>query len=234
MQQELEHYNQSSFNILPSIESANADMRARGQLARAFSLLGPVFAEHNMCETWGIGLLHKHWHLEVGELPIQDVEFHEDRRQFITLPRAGAFSKPFSPSVFAVKTTLNPFLQALEFSSDLQVRGANILLTRNPQFVRDFCESILANGLEQTFGLVALRTASRPHLQLIEFNYEGRISIVRETIPSEIENKELIETSWRLSVDEVSGNCVGSCFSQCIVPASGGGHQHAHPHAHKP
>jgi hypothetical protein len=133
-----------------------------------------------------------------------------------------------------VKTTLNPFLQALEFSSDPQVREANILLTGNPQFVRDFCESILANGLGHTFGLVALRTASRPNLQLVEFNYEGRISIVRETIPSEIEDKELIETAWRLAIDEVSGNCVGSCFSQCIVPASGGSHQHAHPKAHKP
>ena len=50
MHQELEHYEQSSFNILPSIESANADMRARDQLALAFSHLGPVFAGHNMCE----------------------------------------------------------------------------------------------------------------------------------------------------------------------------------------
>jgi hypothetical protein len=53
MHLELGQYEQSSFNILPSIESASSDMRARDQLTLAFSSLGPIFAKHSMCESWG-------------------------------------------------------------------------------------------------------------------------------------------------------------------------------------
>src|SRR5437016_6234776 len=201
MHLQLEQYELSIFNSLPPIELADADMRNRKRLELAFARLGPVFAEHGMCDSWGIGLLHKHWHLEDGEVPIQHVEDHGDHREFTTLPRAGSFLKPVFASVLAVKDLLNPVLQALEFTTDLAVQRANLLLAQNPQFAHDFCRSIFANGLEDTFGLVAIRTATSPDLQLVEFNYEGRISVVRETIASAIEGRKLIQTSWRLAVD---------------------------------
>jgi hypothetical protein len=232
MREEFVTYQQSRFNDLLSIEIADQQRKSSNSLERALQLLGPIFARHEMQNTWGLSLLHNHWTVEDGELPIQDITEDQSPRVLETLPRTATFEKDFWPSIFAVSDGRT--LQPLEFTSDESVREANRILDRKPDFKKAICDTLVDNGLLHVYGLAVLRNVSDSKFQLVEFNYEGRISVLREATAVEIEGKELIQTAWKLCPDENMTACQASCFSQCIVPASGGGHTHAHPKAHKP
>lgn len=227
-------YKSSRFNRLLPIEVADRQMRSAGSLKLALDLLGPVFVQHQVHNAWGLSLLHNHWTVQDGELPIQDASRAESPREFETLPRTTVFEKTFWPSILAVSDDSACALQPLEFTCDVSASEANTELDYKPEFRKAVCDLLTRNHLSNTFGLAMLRDVSDPEFQLVEFNYEGRVSLLRETTAPEIEGKNLIQTAWRLCPDESSSRCTPSCFSQCIVPASGGGHQHAHPKAHQP
>jgi hypothetical protein len=59
-------YNWSWFNGLSAIEVADEEMHDQNKLGIALSALGPIFMRYEVCDTWGISLLHKHWPLEDG------------------------------------------------------------------------------------------------------------------------------------------------------------------------
>jgi hypothetical protein len=61
MLQDINTFNNARFNDLPSIESADAEMKRQDKLTTAFNVLGPIFLKHSMHEKWGLTLLHKHW-----------------------------------------------------------------------------------------------------------------------------------------------------------------------------
>jgi hypothetical protein len=104
------------FNSLPSIESADAEMRRQNKLDNALAVLEPIFQRHSMCENWGITLLHKHWLVETNELPITDLSKADMPREYDLRPRT-TFDKIFYPSILAVKGGSHLELEPLEFSS---------------------------------------------------------------------------------------------------------------------
>src|SRR5690242_6457305 len=86
-------YDRSLFNGLLSVEAADAEMRTHDKLNTAFSVLAPVFQKYDMCEVWGLALLHKHWPLGEHELPITTLNRIEIPREYELRPR-GYFSEP--------------------------------------------------------------------------------------------------------------------------------------------
>jgi hypothetical protein len=219
------------FNRLPDIEVASAEMKARGKLSLAFSALGPIFVRHNMCGSWGISLLHNHWMVEDGELPIQHLTRTETPAEYETRPRPASFAKTFWPSILAVKNGAESALKPVEFSTECEVEAANHLLSQNSGFVTEFCSALRQNDLANTFGLIVPKQVSSADLEFVEFN-EEKTSMLKETVSARNNPENLIETSWRFVPTEVAGKCEKSCFAQCTV--SGGRHSHSHPKAHKP
>lgn len=215
-------YDRSIFNDLPTIEAADEEMRSHERLSLALRVLAPVFLENDMCASWAISLLHKHWPLYEGELPILEEQKSTPPRELITMPRGAEFQRPFAPSVLAVVAGGEPFLRPLEYSAEAHVAEAFERLRNTPQFVRQVGTVILSHHLEQTFGLTAARHCSQSDLELIEFNYEGRVSIVKETASAETATMKIIQTSWRFVPTEKGMACVTKCLSGCNV--SGGTH----------
>ena len=119
----------------------------------------------------------------------------------------------------------------MEFSTDPATAGANHLLTE--KFLVEVHDALIENELETTFGLIATKEHSSSDYQFVEFNTEHS-SILKEVTEVEVHGKSLIQTSWSFSPGEIGNSCQASCFSQCVVPASGGAHYHQHPKAHQP
>lgn len=230
MLREISGFDHSRFNGLPDIEAADAAMKAAGLLPTALAALGPVFAKHKMFDRWGISLLHNHWLVTEGELPIQEATAVNAPREFETRPRDKSFTSSIWPSVLAVKEGSDAALEAVEFSTRWYAQEGNAALTS--EFIRDFCMTLCATGLDRVFGLIAPQPVNSTGFEFVEFNPNGRVSILRETTIGEIDRSQLIETSWRLIPDEVAGKCEASCFSKCTI--SDMGHSHEHPKAHKP
>jgi hypothetical protein len=92
------------FNELPPVVLADTEARRNGKLERALQILGPLFLEHGVCHTWGLGLLHRHWPISSDEVPVQTVENKNDR-EFVMTPRHAPFKRAFWPSVWTVRLT---------------------------------------------------------------------------------------------------------------------------------
>jgi hypothetical protein len=227
-------YDRVRFNNLPPIEEADIEMKASGRLSVALSVLGPLFARHDMCNEWGIGLLHKHWYLLEDEFPVQEMRNTTDGPEYVLSPGVVGRSARCWPSVLAVRGVGTPSLrlEPLEYSTDIRVGKANDTLASGLEFQREFCDLIRQHHLANTFGLVVARDSSRPGRELIEFNYAIRISVLREAYSSEHDSASLIQTSWRFAADAATASCKASCFVTCTV--SGGGHSKAHNKLHNP
>lgn len=227
MLQQSASYARSRFNGLPSIEEADAEMRAHNRLGVALSVLEPIFRRHEMCETWGISLLHNHWSVEDGELPITDLSKMDTPKEYELRPRA-AFPKTFHPSILAVKEGVDSLLEPLEFIADEGARHAVEQLNSKPEFVREFCEALTTHDLTSTFGLGVPRSVA-DIFELVEFTYEGRSSVSKEMTSAEVSGMKVIQTGW-MFIDAKTAKCEKSCFAKCNVP----GHTPSHSPAHKP
>jgi hypothetical protein len=220
------------FNALASIELADVRVHESGLLTEALASLGPLFVDHGVCDYWGLGLLHRHWDLNVDETPIQRVTSTVAPREYELSPANAYEAGALWPSIVAVDVA-DGSLFALEFSADPQVGVAYRVLLSRQTFGRRFAKSVAERGWDGLFGLTALRSVTQG-LALVEYNYQERISILREVATQETAGKQLMETSWRFHPVSAMGSCESSCFSRCIIPASGGSHEHDHPKAHKP
>jgi hypothetical protein len=224
-------YDANRFNDLPLIERADAIMRKTDLLNRAFDKLGAVFLAHRMERHWGIGLLHNHWDINDGEFPLQQVFSTPEGREYITLPKqVDRIGRECWPSILAVSYSSKELLTPLEYSNDHQVRGAYVELLENREFIEEFANKAIGHELDKTFGLVALRVLDASDRELVEFNYDERISIVREVTRGKFFGSSIIETAWSFCASELV--CTPSCFSKCVVPAKGGSHYHEHPKVH--
>jgi hypothetical protein len=232
MLQHASDFDRPRYNRLPCIELADAEMKSEGKLAVVLAELGPIFARHNMCDDWGISILHKHWLVNDDELPVQDIAWCEDYQEFVTCPRTTKPKKNISPSLFAVEPGRSPSLVPLEFSTDQCLSQNQRTLPANQAFITDFVGVMSTRDLFGTFGLIAVKEVSDPEHELVEFSYQNRVSVIREMKSREIDRKQLIQTSWRFMADASGLACRRECFVTCSV--SGSSHTRAHNALHNP
>ncbi len=231
---ELSQHDYVHFNGLLSIEAADEIMRKERKLELALSLLGPTFTKYEMCDSWGIGLLHNHWLLEEDEIPVQYISERNGCKEYITVPRNRNLGGSRCPSVISVSRGDKTIFRPLEFSADPQVLIANEKLAKRPEFLRVFGRQLINSELERTFGLVAFRETAAVGLTLLEFNFSGRVSIVREVDLVSHSEKSTIETAWRFSPNEAVMDCTKSCFQRCSDPGDGSHRNDGHAPVHAP
>ena len=226
-------YDVERYNFLPSIEDADEDMRRRGLLKLAEDSIAPLFFLHRMSEEWGIVLLHRHWALERNEVPIQAVLKRESPKEFEMAPTSPGDTDEFWPVVMAISSDINTPIVPLEFTKDEAAKKGFAELVGKPEFVSDLQRVMVSQNLQTTFGLIFTKNVDHNRYELVEFNSEKRVSLVRECTPLETDGLRTIQTSWRFHSVDGGTVCTGSCFSKCVIP-KGGGHYHEHPHAHQP
>jgi hypothetical protein len=223
-----EKYDWERFNRLPEVELADDHVRSNDLLSTALATFAPIFRRHGVCDTWGISLLHKHWPLLQGERPVQEVKLRGDDTEFVTRPRGIDFAKALASSILAVDA-MPLELRVVELSADPVVHQANRVLRAKPDFVEAFCRAAVEGGLAESFGLIALKRASTPDAELVEYNFAERVSVLREVVGEEPAGR-VIQTSWRFVPDEGGIDCHFRCTSKCTSSSSG--HQSGHKSNH--
>jgi len=226
-------YDFSFYNLLPSIEAADEAMRRHNKLQLAEQILAPIFAKYDMSPQWGVALLHRHWWLENGELPVQSITRKESPKEYETSPHR-INEKTAWPSLMAVGIDPRVPLIPLEFSSDEVVRKAHMELHEKAGFVLELQAEMISYHLEKTFGLVFTRDVTHNKYELVEFNSEKRASVLKESTKDELLDFDTIQTSWRFHLDGSGTTCKSSCWSRCVIPSGGGSHRHEHPKPHQP
>ncbi len=225
-------YSTARFNNLASIEAAHDEIRTDDLLDTAIQALGPIFVEHEVCDDWGLALLHKHWDLGKGEIPLQEVTRNVVPREYILNPKNVRRTSNIWPSILMLGDE-HQAIHALEFSDDPAVGRANMVLARKPEFVTRLRTIVTNAGWVNLLGLAALRSVA-DGFELVEFNYAERVSILKECRTGAQIGHSRMETSWRFHPVLAMSSCQASCFSKCVIPSSGGSHQHSHPKAHNP
>lgn len=231
---DLSSYNRFLFNWLPSIQAADAALHQHRYLDVAFAELGPIFAKYDICDTWGICLLHNHWVLKDNEFPVQHISLRGQTQEFITIPRSDLVSGSFWPSVISVSRMDTLIFHPLEYSTDQYVCAANSILAKRPSFLKEFGSRLVSTELANIFGLVALRNTTDSALELLEFNFIERISIVREVNMQDHVGENTIQTAWKFHSDSASLGCEASCFQRCSDPGDGTHRDDGHAKAHGP
>ena len=227
MLQEIATFDHARFNGLPTIEDADAEMRKHNKLAIALEVMEPIFLKHSMCDKWGLTLLHKHWAVTNGEVPVSDQSKTNAPKEYELRPRSN-FDGVLSPSILAVRHGSTSSLEPLEYCGTIESASSSADLNAKPEFVRDVCRALDANDLSRTFGIGTPRTVPEG-FELVEFTYEGRSSVMKEMASAEVVGMPVIETGWMFS-GSVTGKCVKSCFAKCNTK----GHTPSHSKAHNP
>ena len=231
MRQEAYPFDPIAFNKLPAVMLADAGARRDGMLERALRSFAPLFAHYEVCQHWGVGLLHRHWPISTDEVPIQTVK-NKKGREFVMTPRHTPFKRAYWPSVWAVGLAEGgPRIVPTEFSTDPDVALANQLLTRRSDFVNHFCRTCINEGLAQSFGLVAVRKLTSDESSWVEHTYEDRKSVVTEMNNQDIETQKMIQTTWFFESDSKT-SCSTKCAAFCDVTDSG--HTPFHQTYHNP
>jgi hypothetical protein len=78
-------------------------------------------------------------------------------------------------------------------------------LDRDAEFVSDFCETIVANDLADTFGLIVPKSVSKAEFEFVEFN-EDRSSVLKETLIAENDPSSLFRLHGVLYQRKSPGN----------------------------
>jgi hypothetical protein len=229
--QEAYTFDPTIFNELPPVLLADTEARRNSKLERALQVLGPLFLEHGVCQTWGLGLLHRHWPISSDELPVQTVE-NKKEREFVMTPRRAPFSRAFWPSVWAVRLTGDgPAIVPTEFSTDPDVALANDVLTTSSDFINHFARTSINEGMAQSFGLVAARMLTSEECSWVEHTYDDRRSVVTEVNNRDIDKRKMIQTTWFFASTGTT-SCTTKCAAFCDV--SDEGHTSFHQTYHDP
>jgi hypothetical protein len=228
----LEMHNRFRFNNLPEIEIADAQRKFDGSLDRVIELLAPIFQKFSMAEHWGVALLHKHWDTINDEWPVQHIVMHDGHHAFETKPRDYSQARVAWPSILAASNTPHQIaFDVLEFSSDPITEAAAKMLEAAPDFQKACAQALISAGLENTYGICVLKSYPTEDLELVEFNYVERVSLLQSIKKGSLKNTSLMETSWHLIPLSAAAKCRSRCVTQC-ANVNNRGHSPTHFPAH--
>jgi hypothetical protein len=229
--------NVENYNSLPIVEDADIHVRKNGLARLMTEKIGGVFIDHDISDSWGIGLLHHHWPIMLGERPAEDEIEENDTRAFVMRPQ------PTSPDdkdkyvpclLAACDLASKAFLfESLEFSSEASAILAFQKIRTNHRFLSDLHSALVTYGLQTFFGLTSVKPLSDRRLTLVEYTRADRASILRIMKKSELETMNYVQTAWTFSKKKTAANCKRNCFKACNVPKAGG-HYSTHTAIHNP
>src|SRR4051812_41668620 len=82
--------NTENYNALPIVEQADLYVRKHKLTELMTQTIGPIFVNHDISDSWGIGLLHHHWPIMPGERPVEDQVTDNNSPAFLMRPQLTA------------------------------------------------------------------------------------------------------------------------------------------------
>jgi|GEM_PF-4832191 len=233
MHASIHDYSSVRFNGLLDVEEAENRLERTGHLDDMLSEVGPLFAKHGTWRDWGICLLHKHWSIENDEVPVQrDLEVG-GLKHYVLEPRKVREQIRAKPSILAVAQDDSGGFEPLEFSKSSHTLETNESLERQKSFLDELHRVMVANGLEEIFGLISTIEDAKAGYKFVEMTEPGRVSVLRETPVDEVRSVRLIETSWRFVPTEVSLTCQKNCMATCGINTDGSHYNAGHLKQHQ-
>jgi hypothetical protein len=216
---DLRNFDLEMFNSLPDIETADQTLRESGKLEKALDCLGPLFIAHDLHNDWGISLLHRHWPIYLGELPLQRREVQDGQETFVTSPWTSDIATSW-PTTIAVRRSGR--LRPVEFSTLEGSEAAYKKLIEAKQFLVAAIHLWGREDLFDTFALSMLRYDPSGRTKYLETTLPDRVSLVRRiSSEKEIDQQRVIETTWRFSPDAPTLGCEKLCVQLCPVDGNG-------------
>jgi hypothetical protein len=235
-----------SYNNLPSICDASSSFRRVGGRKILYDLQD-VFVKHNMCEKYGVILLHRHFKLDENEIIIEIVG---DNNIYISTPWKNEMGKvtpkhdPFTEYNVDLKKANHFRPHSWKINNDDELEGYEYFFDENPddilldkKFTDEFKETIQKLCLTNVLGLRLIhRELSRkrePGKGFFETtDQENRANIMKLSVIKEVVNFDFyMEVMWSFTSNksDVEESC--SCYQYCVEVVATGGHTGTGGHA---
>lgn len=209
-----DHRHVNVYNNLPSVEEADAMLRARGDFFDFLNAASALAYQNNLAETMGLRLLHNHFYLEQGQVMFENYL----NRSLITsahniseiqndniLPHGWIFSDSGALEVF-------------EFSSDSVVQSA-IDKIRESGFLAKMHNLMVEHKMHNLFALSVLTRDNLKHEDgyiFLEVNNDDTKQSVVQLAKTNFTNSN-IRTSWSFS-DATQHRCLETWWECVVLP----------------
>ncbi|EJP69130.1 hypothetical protein NHJ13051_001907 [Beauveria bassiana] len=186
-----------AYNSLPDVSSAAAAYRTCQGDRLARHLMKDLFRRHNVQDTFGLALLHRHGQLRAGE-----------RMTAVRgTNKSPAPSQLGEPAVWRVNTADGRVIP-VEFS--LEAAAVDWHDLRLQVFVKEFLALLLEHQAHKHFGLCLYPGDGYPgHIEV----EDGRSTV--GLLPQEahtLSQGDLIEVAWFYTKDHLERGCKNHCF----------------------
>lgn len=188
-------YTVDAFNKLPGLGDANAQfIREDGQAVLETSLR-ELFTRRQICQTFGIALLHRHFDLNEHEILVDanGTSTPWDLRGTSVSPSGfGKYGGTIRPNSWMVA---NGHLVPYEFHFDRS--PATVAPELSADFVEELTAILEANNLSNVLGLRLLRDAARCQVEVTEGNVNVTFPLGNEAQPDIVDSDSYLQAAWQ-------------------------------------
>jgi hypothetical protein len=228
------------YNLLPDVETADADLTQLGR-ASLLERLGDVIRAHDLCSKFGIRLLHRHNSISDTEVMVEREEHSAALGHCLTTMAADAPQVSDAPLPNSWKLHDGAYVP-LEWSADAEVTSVVDPVGRHGEFFSDFAAVLSEHECAGILGpCVIARDFARRHRPspssiFIETCEDARrANVVRFDDPERYASQKLIQTTWVVSSRSAETDCNPDCIpsgcnpvSACVVGSNGHQSETAH------
>jgi hypothetical protein len=219
-----------SYNALPSVEKADAELRTKSSFHDFLSNAERIVLSHGLEDLVGLRLIHRHFPLDQEHVMVEKFGLHEEVPSLITSAQHVSIARE-NEAVPASWIVSGAYPVVFEFSTDTAVRNGIERLRQSPLFFTEIMDLIKDNNLQE---LLAISVSKRSGLEAlsdqlyVEHNFvDVGSSIVQIEESSNISDG--IRTGWAFSGPK-SVKCRASSVCLQIPPEFGGGHEKSYMH----
>ena len=217
MAENIWNFSIENYNSLPTLNEAHAALAAR-RLAfeRFLDSARDIVASYEMGDgRVAAFLLHRHWELQPGALMVEfPATLRSGRKALVTRAvHADTSSTSIWPARWSCSRT-NPYVNALEFSTDPAVGSVYAEMIGHHDIIREITRLVFENEVEDLFGFAICSRFGllfSDHQQLVEENFDEMSVVTAQTLTKE-ERKTVLQTGWPL----LNRSPVAGCKAYCV------------------
>lgn len=220
----------NSYNSLLEVEAASNELHERDKFSILMSLLS-ILKKHDLEETIGLRLLHKHSDLKDFEIMVERQSIFEDKFALITQPLLPEYGENCVPNSWQL---IESKFVPCEYSERELIRSAKDDLTKSDVF-EELSERLIDLGVEHLLGpcLNYSKDISANYFEdktvLLEItDFENRLNILQVINENQLQPQFTLETKWFYNTDTFQNSqyvASAKCTTVCSVFPNGTGHQ---------
>lgn len=205
------------YNTLPEVEIANEKLQKSRSFEQFLVEARELAQEHNLEESMGIRLIHRHTDITDNEIMVEKHENFKGQDALVTRPASKISETEAAPASWIFD---GEQYHVFEYSYDAHVPKVVEAVKNSPDFLNKFA-SLLKKYSYQN--LIALAITDREWFQ----NYVGKNSFLEQSYneptfasvvtADELEDANSITTAWSFKIDPITCHC--AMITTCISTA---------------